>query len=161
MPGFLDGYGVVDAKREKSIKRLVLTVAVVAILSAVLYFQFRDHSQERQLALFLDAVKRQDFKTAYTYWGCTVEVQCRDYMFDKFLEDWGPTGSNVKAVNGKLRDVERCGTGLLGDLHNAGAEDVALWVDRSTNIISYAPWQQCPEKRIRLMRWLRMHFSHG
>jgi len=42
---------------------------------------------------------------------------------------------------------------------NSGNDEVSLWVERNTGVLSYAPWRQCPEKKLRLMKWLRMKFG--
>ena len=157
MPGYLEDYGVTDAKREKKVKVLVVSVLAVTITTATLYGLFRDYKEESKVKQFLAAVERKDFPAAYSYWGCTKESPCRDYSYEKFLEDWGPKGENTSLVNAGIYDSERCGTGFLAALHS-GNQDVALWVERSTGIVSYAPWIICPEKKLRLMKWLKMKF---
>ena len=160
MPGYLEGYGVTDAKREKKVKVIVITLLTVAITSVTLYALFRDYSSESKIKQFLAAVEKQDFPTAYAFWGCTKEVPCRDYSYERFLEDWGPKGENAALVPTGISESERCGTGYLAAMH-AGKQDVALWVERSTGIVSYAPWINCPEKKLRLMKWLKMKFGKG
>ncbi|MCC6392010.1 MAG: hypothetical protein IT167_15530 [Bryobacterales bacterium] len=160
MPGYLEGYGAGEEQRERKIRWIVLSLLGALLIGATLYFTFRDYPSERKLNQFLDALRRQDYKTAYSYWGCSVEVPCRDYPYDKFLEDWGPKGVNAKFSNSGLGDSERCGTGFMAAL-NSGNDEVSLWVERNTGVLSYAPWQQCPEKKLRLMKWLRMKFGRG
>ncbi|MBI4903505.1 MAG: hypothetical protein HY820_07720 [Acidobacteria bacterium] len=160
MPGYLEDYGVVDAQREKKTQRLVFSLLTLVIGGSILFFTFRDYRQESVLKQFLNLAQKQDYKAAYTLWGCTMEVQCRDYSYAKFLEDWGPAGANTRFITSSIRDTERCGNGYMGSLHK-GNDELALWVDRDTNILGYAPWQQCPEKKLRLMRWLRMRFGIG
>ena len=158
MAGYLEDYGVVDAKREKKTKRLVVSLLTLVIVASILFFTLRDYKQESILKQFLQLAQNKDYKSAYVLWGCTMEVQCRGYSFEKFMEDWGPTGANAKFLSSSIRDNERCGNGYMGSLHN-GNDELALWVDRNTNVLGYAPWQQCPEKKLRLMRWFRMRFG--
>ncbi|MBL8177898.1 MAG: hypothetical protein JNK48_24690 [Bryobacterales bacterium] len=160
MPGYLEGYGVNDAKRERRIKAFVIAIVTVVVVSGSLYAIFRDYKEESTVKRFLEAIQRQDFATAYTYWGCTKESPCRDYPYNKFLEDWGPKGENQALVPAGIYESERCGTGFLAALH-AGNQDVALWVERSTGVLGYAPWINCPEKKLRLMKWLKMKFGKG
>src|SRR5262245_38740268 len=96
MAGYLDNYGVVDAQREKKVRILVASLLTVVIGGSILYFGFRDYAPEHKLKQFMEAVQSKDYKSAYTLWGCTMEAQCRDYSFDKFMEDWGPSGANAK-----------------------------------------------------------------
>ena len=160
MAGYLENYGTADAQREKKVKLLAISAALIIVTSATAYFTFRDFSEERKITAFLDAVKRQDFKTAYTFWGCTQEAPCRDYSFEKFMEDWGPRGDNFKFATGEVHDNERCGTGYLAAVGPAD-RGVSLWVERSTGIVGYAPWSNCPERKLRLMKWLRMKFGRS
>lgn len=161
MPGYLEQYGAGEEKRERRILLIVGSTLGIALLGSILYFSFRDWPLERQIKQFLDAVQRQDFKTAYTFWGCTTEAPCRDYSYDRFLEDWGPKGPNAKAVaNGKIAESERCGTGFIAAV-GSGSDEVALWVEQETRVVGYAPWRECPEKKLRIRKWLRMRFGIG
>lgn len=160
MPGYLEDYGVTDAKREKRTKLIVISLLSILVVSGTLYALFRDYKEESTVKRFLEAVQKQDFPAAYSYWGCTREVPCRDYPYEKFLEDWGPKGENASLVSTGIHESERCGTGFLAALHS-GNQDVALWVERSTGVLGYAPWINCPEKKLRLMKWLKMKFGKG
>lgn len=159
---YLEGYGAADAKREKKIRWIVLSSVGSVVAGVILFFSFRDFSQERQINKFVEAVQSNDLRTAYTFWGCSVEKPCRDYSFVKFSEDWGPSGPNAKAVTGgKLHDSERCGTGLIAAVSpNGGKDEVALWVERATNTVGYAPYRECPEARFRLVKWIKMKFGN-
>lgn len=158
MPGYLEDYGVTDAKREKRTKLIVVSLLSILVVSGTLYALFRDYREESTVKRFLEAVQKQDFPAAYAYWGCSKDAPCRDYPYEKFLEDWGPKGENTALVPAGIHESERCGTGFLAALHS-GNQDVALWVERSTGVLGYAPWINCPEKKLRLMKWLKMKFG--
>jgi hypothetical protein len=160
MAGYLEDYGVGDAQREKKLKRLTFSLVGTALLGLVLYVVFRDFKEERKISQFRQALKQEDFKTAYTFWGCTYDVPCRDYSFEKFMEDWGPKGANAKFTNAPVADSERCGTGYIAAF-DTGQDQVSLWVQRDTGVLSYAPWSACPERKLRIMKWLRMKFGRG
>src|SRR5690348_9150075 len=98
MAGYLEDYGVGDAQRERKLKWLTISLVSAAVLGLLLYAFFRDFKEDRRISQFREALKQQDFKTAYTFWGCTFDVPCRDYAYGKFLEDWGPQGANAKVV---------------------------------------------------------------
>ncbi|MBI3683066.1 MAG: hypothetical protein HY235_22055 [Acidobacteria bacterium] len=160
MSGYLEGYGAGEAEREKKIRWILLSALAVSVVSGILYFLFRDYKEEKQISRFLEVLSRQDYKAAYTFWGCSEQTPCRDYPYSAFLDDWGPKGVNAKFSAGKLAGSERCGTGLVASVA-AGGEQLALWVERSNGVVSYAPWQNCPERKLRLMKWLRMKFGRG
>jgi hypothetical protein len=160
MAGYLEDYGVGDAQREKKLKWITISVIVGAVLAVTLYAVFRDFKEDRRVSQFRQALKQQDFKTAYTFWGCTFETPCRDYAFDKFMEDWGPQGANAKVATAPVADSERCGNGYIVAFET-GKEPVSLWVERDTGVLSYAPWSVCPERKLRIMKWLKMKFGRG
>lgn len=160
MAGYLEDYGVTDAKREKKYRTIIVSVISVTLISAILYATFRDYKEEQRVKGFLQALQTQDFKTAYTFWGCSPDVPCRDYSFEKFLEDWGAKGVNAKYVAAPIKDSERCGTGYIAVLQS-GKEELSVWVERSNGVVGYAPWSVCPERKLRLMKWLRMKFGQS
>lgn len=160
MAGYLEDYGVGDAQREKKLKWITISLVSAAVLGVILYAMFRDFKEDRRISQFRKALQQQDFKTAYTFWGCTQEVPCRDYGFDKFLEDWGPQGANAKVATASVSDSERCGNGYIVAF-DTGKDPVSLWVERDTGVLSYAPWSACPERKLRIMKWLKMKFGRG
>ncbi len=54
MAGYLDHYGAGEERREKLIKRVVLTAVVVIIAAGVLFLIFKNYRQERQVNRFFD-----------------------------------------------------------------------------------------------------------
>jgi hypothetical protein len=160
MPGYLENYGAGEEKRQKLLFRVGGALIGSLLLGTILYFSFRDYFLERQIKQFQAALQQQDFKKAYEFWGCTAEAPCRDYGYDRFLEDWGPRGANLKFASGSISETERCGTGFIAAV-SSGNDEVALWVERETRILGFAPWRECPEKRLRIRKWLRMRFGIG
>jgi len=158
MSGYLEGYGAGEATQERRRWIVIGWVLLLSLVAVILYFTFRDYKQEQKLAGFIEAVRKQDLPAAYAFWGCTRDAPCRDYPFAKFVEDWGPDGVNAKFVNGQLVDSERCGTGYIAGLKQ-GSEMVTLWVERETGVVGYSPWDGCPERKLRPMRWLRSRFG--
>jgi hypothetical protein len=158
MAGYLEGYGAGEAQRERKLFLWIGSILGVALLGTILYFSFRDYKHEQTMKNFLDAVRKQDYKTAYAFWGCSEAAPCRDYSFTKFSEDWGPTGTNAKYVSSSLSDTERCGTGYIGAL-GTSPNQIFLWVERATGVLGYSPWNGCPERKLRVMRWLKMKFG--
>lgn len=141
MSSYLDDYGVRDARREHILKRIVIAVVVIAAVSGLLYWKFKDYREERQISTFFDLIHKQDYKAAYAMWGCTEEKPCRQYSFEKFMEDWGP-GKSGKAVSMKVGETHACASGLIQTV-NVGDEEVWLWVNRSDHVLSFAPWPVC------------------
>src|ERR1039458_9988696 len=62
MAGYLDHYGAGEERREKRIKRLVLTAVAVVIAAGVLFFIFKNYRQERQVNRFFDLLRSEPAK---------------------------------------------------------------------------------------------------
>jgi hypothetical protein len=138
--GYLDAYGVADARRGKVIRYLVLGTVLAVLAGITLYFLFRDYSEERQLARFFELLGSGDYKGAYALWGCTDNTPCRDYRFEKFMEDWGPQGLYRQAPQAEVVKTRSCETGLIRVYRIPGAEEsISLGVDRRSELLSFAP----------------------
>ncbi len=154
MAGYLDAYGAGDERRERLVKRIAIWGLAVVIAGAVLFFTFRNYSQERVVNQFFALLQRQDYQDAYKMWGCTQDTPCKYYPPEKFNEDWGPGSPFAKGPT-KITDVDACGTGVVFHLEIPNAEDVGLWVQRDTNLISFAPWPRCPGPHLQVWKFLK------
>jgi hypothetical protein len=157
--GYLDTYGVQDAKREKRWKWIILVSAAAAVIGLALFLFFRNFREERAAKTFLEALRAHNYQRAYQLWGCTPQNPCRDYSFQKFLEDWGPNGQykNVNAV--QFTTVDACGQGVVLTVEYPNAEPFGLWVDRSTKTLGFAPWPRCPGRHWHLWDFIKSRFG--
>jgi hypothetical protein len=148
MPGYLDTYGEGEEQRSRIILRSVVSVVVLAVVISLGWYLFKNHHQESIVRTFLGDVKRGDLAGAYRDWGCTSAKPCSGYEFDKFQQDWGTTakdGAPDPAVLG-IKDSETCGTGVLLTVAVNSARQEKLWVEKSSDAISFAPYPICPHK---------------
>ncbi len=168
MAGYLDDYGIEEARRGRLVKRGILAAVLLAILGSALYLGLRTYSARRQVTLFLEHLRHQDYKNAYALWGCTDSSPCPDYNFQRFLEDWGPKSphANAAAAQIKKMNARSCGPGVLytlttlaahavgergcdcgsGVIHTVAfpnGEEVALWYERNDKALGFAPWPVC------------------
>lgn len=143
MSSYLEGYGAGEERRNRILKWLALGMVLLIILGVVLYFQFRNYAEEKQIESFLNHLRSKDFKSAYALWGCTDAKPCPNYAFEKFMEDWGPASpaGNIAAV--KLGTTKSCATGIIQFLEAPGQSEIHLWVDRSDKTIGFSPWPVC------------------
>ncbi|HEY2843774.1 MAG TPA: hypothetical protein VGJ09_08995 [Bryobacteraceae bacterium] len=160
MPGFLDTYGQAEQRRGRWIARIVIAVLAVGIVGTSGYLYFRTWSQEQTVKHFLAALDSHDFQSAYKMW-CPPENPCKYNPFDKFQQDWGPGTLYSSGAAAKVDNVDYCGEGVVFNISYPNAEKLVLWVERSTNIISFAPsdWERCPGKHWQLRRFLKSLFS--
>jgi hypothetical protein len=138
--GYLDQY----AQGSQVFDKLVRAVAY-ALLAAIIgygfyWLFFRNWREERQVDRFLTAIQEQRYEDGYEYWGCSVAEPCRDYLFNEFLDDWGPQ-SPIGPV--KTFTVGRSYTqpnGAIVELSVNGVTQSNLWVDGATEVLSFFPY---------------------
>jgi hypothetical protein len=148
MPGYLDQYGAGEEERNRLIIRSVVAAVVVVIVTALGWYLLKNHHQEGIVKTFLGDVRHGDYQAAYRDWGCTSAKPCSDYTFDKFNEDWGNAAKDSApdpAILG-LTDSESCSTGVLLSVAVNASRQEKLWVDKSNDAISFAPYPICPHK---------------
>lgn len=143
MASYLDQYGAGEEKRETLIKRLVITVLVIAVFGPLLYYLFKNQHQVGEVNAFLKLVRAKDYKAAYEKWGCTAQTPCPGYAYEKFMEDWGP-----QSASGPLRitDTESCNAGVIIAVDLNPQREEKLWADKSTQALSFSPYPACPGK---------------
>lgn len=141
MASYLEGYGETQARRSRRLRWIILVPLVLLLLAGVLYFKFRDYGEYRQAARFLELIQNKSYKEAYALWGCTDQKPCPHYAFDKFMEDWGPSGPLKSPEQARIADHIGCRGGVINFVSAPGQEDIQLWVDRRTDEIGFAPWR--------------------
>jgi hypothetical protein len=161
MAGYLDEYGVADARREQHIKYIAIGVILAAIVATVLFFYFRNRAEERVVNEFLSALGNKSYQDAYAMWGCTPKTPCKYYAPERFLEDWGEAGTYKKPADMKIAHVDACDTGVVFDISYPGADEQGLWVERKTKALSFAPWARCPGPHLQVVEFLKSRFSGG
>lgn len=144
MAGYLDEYGVSDARRERIVKRLVIAAAVLLIAVIAGYFVLRTYPATRQVNAFLSGLRNRDYQAAYRAWGCA--QPCRDYSFNNFLEDWGPKSAFGDAARAGVKKARYCNSGVIVTLGAPSGKELPLWYERSDGTLGFAPWPVCAER---------------
>ncbi|MEZ5398024.1 MAG: hypothetical protein R2729_00060 [Bryobacteraceae bacterium] len=140
MSNYLDNYGQGDAKRERVRNRILIALASVLVVGLAGYFLFRDYREKKQAAHFFELLKAKDYGAAYSLWGCDKDKPCRDYNYEKFLDDWGPK-KDLAAM--QVVKSQHCRNGIIQTVRFSGEEPVPLWVNRGDLQLSFAPWPVC------------------
>lgn len=149
MPGYMEGYGAGEEQRSRTIKRVLLIGIPAILLSVAAFFYFRTWSQERTVSRFIATLEEKKYDDAYKMW-CTPEHPCRYYPVEKFKEDWGPEGQYKDLNQLKFGSVDYCGAGVVFEASYPNTKPFGLWVERSSNLISFAPYERCPGKHLQL-----------
>jgi hypothetical protein len=157
MAGYLDEYGVTDAKRERRNKQIVIWSLVALVVGASAFFYFRNWSQERVIDHFFTLLREQKYSDAYKLWETPDSPKF--YPPQKFTEDWGLSGIYKNAGALKILNVDACNAGVVFWVSYPGADDFGLWVERETGIVSFAPWTRCPGRHLRIWEFLKQRFS--
>jgi hypothetical protein len=146
VPGYLDHYGEGDEKRSKRI-RLILTVAVsVLVIGGGLYLGFRNYRQKARVTEFAGLIGKHDYGAAYGLWGCTEANPCKDYPYNKFMEDWGPQSPYAQISSFEISRSRACGSGVIVTANFNGNHEERFWVEGRDMTIGYSPWSVCPAR---------------
>ncbi len=144
MAGYLDQYGAGEERRNRIIIRSILAVLVLAVVWTLGWYLLLNHHQEGVVKSFVAALKRGDTKSAYAIWGCTTASPCNGYEYDKFLKDWGPGPEGPDPNVLGLTDSEACNDAVLLTVRVNPTRTEQLWLDRTSDMISFAPYPICP-----------------
>ena len=145
MAGYLANYGAGEEQREKLIRRLVVIAAVLVVAGGVLYFFLKNFRQEQQARKFFELLGKHDYHAAYALWGCTDEKPCRDYLFQNFMDDWGPKSPHGDVRSYRIAKSRSCGSGVILTVdYGKGQQPDKLWVERQDLTIGFSPWPGCP-----------------
>jgi len=147
MAGYLDQYGRRDARREKLIKRTIAAVLAVLLVWGLTAVLLHNRGENHQVVRFLDLVQNKNHPAAYRLFGCTGQTPCRDYPYEKFLEDWGPNGRFGSAGSHKVVRSRACGTGVIVTVAVNG-KDEQFWVEKNSKTVGFSPWPSCPESSL-------------
>jgi hypothetical protein len=143
MPQYMENYGAGQEKREKLIKRLAIAAIVILVAGGGLYLALRNYFEVRQAQRFFDLLRKQDFQTAYSLWGCTGATPCGSYKMERFLEDWGPRGRHADLSALKFTKTRGCDAGVIVTADFGKSQVENLWVDRGTHNLGFSPWPVC------------------
>lgn len=139
--GYLDGYGVVDARREKIFKTAVVTLLIAIVAGSLLYVWFKNYPQEQRVKQFLAALQAGNYQEAYGFWGCSVEQPCPTYPYDAFLDDWGEQSPLGKVNSFSLGRSSQQGSGVIVEVEINGKRGPELWVEKKTGVVGFSPYR--------------------
>lgn len=155
MGSYLQQYGAGDERRIRIIKTIVIACVIVAILAIAAYLFFRNYPEKQMVKKFLAEVNAHQYDAAYRDWGCTPSHPCRDYDYNRFMQDWGAQVSSPW----KIASVEGCKTFVTVNVQANGAELESLAVQRGNHSLSFAPAPECQERQWRWKQFFHRLFG--
>lgn len=116
-------------------KFVVILTLLVAAVTALLAFRFRNYPEERAVARFLETLEQGNYPEAYRLWK-----PGPSWTFDDFLHSWGEQGDY-----GKIREFKILGSQSKGSstvivtvrINNVDPP-LELLVDRKTKGLAYS-----------------------
>lgn len=138
--GYLDQYAQGSRVFDKLVKGVAYSLLAAIIGYSIYWLFFRNWREERQVERFLSAVQEQRFEEGYEYWGCSVAQPCRDYLFNEFLDDWGPESPIGPVKTFQLGRSYTQPNGAIVELTVNGVRQSNIWVDGVTEVISFFPY---------------------
>jgi hypothetical protein len=144
MAGYLDHYGAGEERRERLVKRVVLTTLAVVIAAGVLFLIFKNYRQEHVVNRFYDLLAHKDYRSAYALWGCTAAAPCPNYPMNAFMQDWGPQSEHANPASFHISKTRSCGSGVIVTVDSNKQQEDKLWVQRNDLTIGFSPLPGCP-----------------
>lgn len=150
MSEYLSQYGTTGQTREKVVRWILIALAAAAVLWVVdwglsLYgtYNLRDAREQWRAHQFFSLLSEKQYDAAYRLWGCEPSKPCRDYSFQKFMEDWGPKGAVPDISGRKMKAVRHCKAAIIEVIDFGAGDTVNLYVDSKDLTLSFAPWPVC------------------
>jgi hypothetical protein len=137
MAGYLDQYGAGDARREKIIRRLVISVIAIAAVVGALVFVFHNYREEQRVKRFFELLAAHDYKDAHAMFNPGPA-----YPMSSFLRDFGPEAGEVN--NFSIVKSRSCYSNVILTVRYGQDREQVLWVDRDSLTLSFAPYDVCP-----------------
>ena len=150
MASYLETYGTGEEKRagrERLFKRAAAALALVLVAGGAGWYLLRNYKEDAQVSRFVELLRKKDHAGAYAMWGCTVEKPCRDYQYQRFLEDWN-SGVHADASAVTVSKVRNCTGGVIRKLKYPG-DEVLIFVGRTDLQITFPPWGDACEVRLK------------
>ena len=165
MSSYLEAYGAAEQHRARVlgiVKTSSIILSCLLVVGLVLFAVFRNHSEEQRTETFLSLLNAHNYQAAYAMWGCTDAHPCPAYSLARFQEDWGPQSPHANQTVAHIGLSQSCGSGVLIRLDYTGSQEpVSLWVDRDSEVLSFAPWPECPGRHLHFKAWLKSLFGRS
>ena len=116
-------------------KYLPVLIILFAALGGLLYYQFRNYSEERAVKHFLVTLREGNYHEAYRLWHPSPS-----YTFEDFLSGWGEQGDYGKVREFKILGSKSKGSSTVIVTVRINNVDpvLDLLVDRKTKGLAYS-----------------------
>ena len=152
-------YGEGEERRNRVVKILILSIIGLLILLWAFYLFFHNYAEKKTVSRFLEQVNKHDYAGAYADWGCTTAAPCKNYDYNRFLQDWGPD----KKISSpwEIVSVDGCKAFVTVNVQASGSELESLGVQRGSKTLMFAPAAECQEPQWRWKQFFRRIFGRA
>ena len=151
---YLEGYGIEDERRSRTIRYIILA-ALAAVILVVGYFVLHDYSEKQVAKQFLSELNEHNYQAAYSTW---CPKPCEQYDYARFAADWA---SKKITSPWKIDSTDSCKAFLTVNVTADGAELQSLSIERGTKVLSFAPAPDCQEFKWHWKQFFHRIFSGG
>jgi hypothetical protein len=155
MGSYLQQYGEGDERRGRIIKRIILAAIAVVVVAVAAYLFFHNLPEKQVAKHFLADVNSGNLQQAYRDWGCA--RPCKNYDYNRFLDDWGP--SKKVSPPWKIASVDGCRSFVTINVQAPGSELQSLAVERDNHALGFAPSPECQERQWRWKQFFQRIFG--
>ncbi|MGH9405860.1 MAG: hypothetical protein ACRD3D_08510 [Terriglobia bacterium] len=113
---------------------LPVLILIIAIVAAIVAYEFWDYPEERAVSHFLATVQQGNVAKAYKLWKPGPY-----YPYREFLNGWGPKGDFGKIRKFEIVHAKSEGYGTVRVWVVINGRLNSLMVDRKTKSLSYPP----------------------
>ncbi len=143
-------YNAARARKRRNV--IIGTLIVLAVLGAFVWF-FWNWPAEHKVSRFFDALEQQQFEKAYGIWNNDTDWQQHPdryqksaYPYNKFLDDWGPSGEYGKVTSYQiLYATSSLGNSTLMAISVNGRKSLTT-LGVTHGIIGFTPFSLTPQK---------------
>lgn len=130
-----DNIKPIDQKWERRKKQLWILLAVLVVITPILYYELKNWPEEQVAKSFMQAVVESRIDDAYKIWQ-----PAASYTKDDFLKDWGPKSEFGKISSFRMTRSHERGTGVIITMEINGAKEVRIWVEKKTKSLGFPPY---------------------
>lgn len=124
----------IDPRAERRRRWTIAAIAFVALLTAYLYYEFKNYPEEQQARRFLQALQQHHYEEAYRIWQPT-----SSYTYKDFLEDWGEEGMEGPINQFRVTGSNERGSGVVVRIRINRRRNLSLWVEKKDKSLSFPP----------------------
>jgi hypothetical protein len=129
-----DNIKPIDPRKERRKKQIWIAIGVFVLVAPILYYEFKNWTEERAVQHFLAALEQENYQGAYQIWG-----PGPSYHYQDFLRDWGKSSEYGKVQSFAISSSHAMGSGVVVTAR-INQKEARIWVEKSDKRLSFPPF---------------------